>query len=54
MTKAEVYKINVAAFMELASDRELKALVVHNKSTDHSPPGEHLENATPLKLAKIF
>ena len=32
-TNAEIYEVNVKEYMELASDRELKALLVHNQTT---------------------
>ena len=51
---AEVYEINVKEYMDLASDRELRALLDHNQTTRHSLPGEHLEHCKAIVLARIF
>ena len=44
----------MAGFMEMASDRELKALLAYNEKTDHGLPSEHLEHSKAVSLVKIF
>ena len=51
---AEVYEINVADYMDLASDKELKAFMTYNEENNYELPGEHLERQKAVTLAKIF